>query len=78
MTVQGRNEAAERLLRELGISDRWSLLRVVDEALAAERRATVERIRQRVNGLEVAEAHFGTIVGTFNNIRHILDEEAAR
>lgn len=40
--------------------------------------ADPERIRTRVNGLEVAEAHFGTIVGTFNNIRHILDEEAAR
>lgn len=77
MTVQGRNEAAEalryRLEGEIGMDENLPLL---DEALAAERRATVERIRTRVNGLEVAEAHFGTIVGTFNNIRHILDEEA--
>lgn len=48
VTTQTRNEAAERL-RNLGL--RADLANLFDEALAAERRATAHRIRDRIFGM---------------------------
>ena len=67
-----RNQAAERLL------DEWrdeghlhlSCLHMLDEALAAERRATVERIRTRIARWPKD--------GAVRDFLSILDEEAAR
>jgi hypothetical protein len=65
-----RNEAAERLqeqlLREYRMTDADKKAMVRD-ALAAERRATVERIRERLQEAWSQEAALA-----------ILDEEAAR
>ena len=74
MTTTTRNEAAERLREQL-LAIGWTPLGVatLDQALAAERRATVERIRERLN-FEVVD-EFGPVA----NVREsILDEEAAR
>jgi hypothetical protein len=71
-----RNEAAERLLAagywEQNAAERFRLL---DEALAAERRATVERIRERLLR-EVDDAVWAE--ATDRVFERILDEEAAR
>ncbi len=71
------NEAAERL-RETALD--WER-RLLDEALAAERRATVERIRERYE----VEEFYGWVDdkvrgGAVSELKllAILDEEAAR
>lgn len=76
MTTQTHNEAAERLLYFIKL---WSspatakqLNSLTDEALAAERRAMVERIRARA----VNNSRFDGLA--FAALRAILDEEAAR
>lgn len=84
------NEAAERLLVHLDeTADRRrapTTRRLVDEALAAERRATVERIRNAMALAEIAvkepgepgfDAEMG-IEGALEAFAVILDEEAAR
>ena len=81
MTTTTRNEAAERLhtaiYRATGgstHSQRETIWRQrIDEALAAERRATVERIRERLAGMEG-----GAVLLTVPSFAAILDEEAAR
>lgn len=71
-----RNEAAERLLEWVGfVTDMDLQTRIRDgirAALAAERRATVERIRERLL------ANVGRKRPTLDTIRAILDEETAR
>jgi hypothetical protein len=72
-----RNEAAERLRRRISpvLSDRRDdFHRLLDEALAAERRATVERIRERFYD----KGWTLTGSGMEGDVRAILDEEAAR
>ena len=61
-----RNEA-ERLRNRLAGDVPW--LVTLDEALAAERRATVERIRERLDEVDWMKPR---------TLRAILDEEAAR
>jgi len=77
MTTTTRNKAAERLLDWFpGTSEegkrnfQWR----VNEALAAERRATVERIRERLATVEYGDGDGYDIDET----NAILDEEAAR
>ena len=76
-TFAARNEAAERLhhlvICEAGTSSAEAG-KVITEALAAERRATVERIREAVE--KQASGGFDYIVT--DAVRRILDEEAAR
>ena len=63
------NEAAERLLATVsGLPD---LTAQVTQALAAERKATVERIRERIQGPEGDRMLRRWVLA-------ILDEEAAR
>ena len=78
MTTQ--NEAAERH-GEAKLRERFSeweygheWLAALDEALAAERRATVERIRERLREVHPALTYTLTV----NELAAILDEEAAR
>jgi len=81
-----RNEAAERLLDYLEEQDGSvdvTIKRTLDDALAAERRATVERIRdashasvRRHRGC--AEGDRCPVVRGDVYLRDILDEEAAR
>ena len=66
------NEAAERLRREFRDVDTRTFVVLLDEALAAERRATVERIREAV----LQDEPWGLDVRL--RIEAILDEEAAR
>jgi hypothetical protein len=71
------NEAAERLSRFLGLERQEELAdlalhNLLDEALAAERRATVERIRERLTGYYPDTELF------VKDIVAILDEEADR
>jgi len=71
--LETRNEAAERLRAEL-----WALhptiVAMVDEALAAERRAAVERIRAAMlRDIDGADWN-----PTAEAVYAILDEEAAR
>jgi hypothetical protein len=81
-----RNEAAERLRIALfeGAAmtpmRRSALIDVLDEALAAERRATVERIREQVDLLPYWDKRSvpGGLHVNRNAVRTILDEEAAR
>lgn len=82
MTTTTRNEAAERLYRAIrdlddldkdlaDTADSDVLAGLVAEALAAERRATIERIRTALllnEGLDIPEDY----------ARRALDEEAAR
>jgi len=71
-TFAARNEAAERLhhlvICEAGTSSAEAG-KVITEALAAERRATVERIRARLINADYPD---------YGGILAILDEEAAR
>jgi hypothetical protein len=61
-----RNEAAERLRQRFGWGeDRNTLVRLLGQSLAAERRATVERIRDN------------PALALDRRQRAILDEEAA-
>jgi len=73
-----RNEAAERLRSRVlqGSEDENTLL---DEALAAERQATVERIRERLTLQVVKDANgkWGEVYDAAATDA-ILDEEAAR
>jgi len=71
MTTTTRNEAAERLRTYLkqAFHTREFEDGALDQALAAERRATVERIRARLDA-----ANFDPRSGVYD----ILDEEAAR
>jgi hypothetical protein len=78
-----KNEAAERL-RKIDPDGATSYL--LDKALAAERRATVERIRPRIARAfsthafenESTEAERGLIDFIRDAMLAILDEEAAR
>ena len=64
------NEAAARLRDVLrGGGDPISAQTLLDRALAAERRATVERIRERLDEVDWMKPR---------TLRAILDEEAAR
>jgi hypothetical protein len=67
------NEAAERLHAIVGTRVESTLL---DEALAAERRATVERIRERL-GKADGPVENRTAVW-YSHVSQILDEEASR
>ena len=72
-----RNKAAERLPNKdadflRAYLDR-GFLPQFEKALAAERRATVERIRERLAGMEG-----GAVLLTVPSFAAILDEEAAR
>ena len=77
MTTTARNEAAERLLEWMLTAENAAgethPIDALDEALAAERRATVERIRERLAGMEG-----GAVLLTVASFSAILDEEAAR
>jgi hypothetical protein len=74
MTITTRNEAAERLFKESagGLTDRQFRTRL-REVLAAERRATVERIRDELlikrNLLDEDQSEV---------VSYVLDEEMAR
>jgi hypothetical protein len=70
-----RNEAAERL-RDSGLG--MDQMDDLDEALAAERSATVERIRERYYGYFSDEAVKRDYAFHPSVIFAILDEEAAR
>jgi hypothetical protein len=79
------NESAERLHDALGhFRNRGVRIQMITEALAAERRATVERIRERLSAS--ADAHMRNAdeegaagwVGTKRWVLSILDEEASR
>jgi hypothetical protein len=76
------NEAAQALRRQLTagyIPKQWSAL--LDEALAAERKATVERIRAALEAMLVFNAKDEVQEILKLGIRHalaILDAEAAR
>lgn len=74
MTTTPRNDAAERLRTYLktAFSTREFEDGALDEALAAERRATVERIRERLNAIP-SDADY-----QLDLVDAILDEEAAR
>ena len=70
------NEAAERLRKALGLVEYIGGeegVPLLDKALAAERRETVERIRERLEAIEVALPGV-----SFRGVYPILDEEAAR
>lgn len=69
MTATTRNEAAERL-REWGRSnaDYRTFPTLLNKALAAERRATVERIESRFHDVGLLD----------DEVQAILDEEAVR
>jgi len=69
------NEAAERLRSRFWEDDEDSLL---DEALAAERRATVERIRARVEAGPPGWDWRDLGAVSKDWVVAILDEEAAR
>jgi hypothetical protein len=76
MTTQTRNEAAERLRSDMTWEDEGDALRFdlrLDEALDAERRATVERIRARLD-----PGVGGRVSQPYIRVLAILDEEAAR
>ena len=69
-----RNEAAERLSDSFGAYPRWPIERqdaTLTEALAAERRATVKRIRAAYWDRTKPGYRDGVVIA-------ILDEEAAR
>ena len=70
-TVTEKNEAAERLRQWFQNPDTRSIL---DEALAAERRATVERIRAAA----LSKRKAWGAEGLPSSLAAILDEEAAR
>lgn len=81
MTTKTRNEAAERLLRRMDDylpEEVWSpILRpLLDEAVAAERRATVERLRAGSQAL-MYRAGKNEVIAV-DALALILDEEAAR
>jgi hypothetical protein len=77
------NEAAERLrlfvyanANRDGMNDEAGWMKDIDEALAAERRATVERIRER---LKEAMRPYGKIDDLYRDeILEIVDQEAVR
>jgi hypothetical protein len=72
------NEAAERLhhlvITEAGEIRSEAVGKIIREALAAERRATVERIRERLTIVEFSDGD-GYIV---DDTQAILDDEATR
>jgi hypothetical protein len=71
-----KNEAAERLLREVTSDYHENERRaMIVEALAAERRATVERIRAAI---DVERHDTADAAVEFFALERILDEEAAR
>jgi len=82
-----RNEAAERLSDSFGAYPRWPIERqdaTLTEALAAEHRATVERIRERILARATVPAgitgnpYLEGIAAYRKVMLSILDEEAAR
>lgn len=78
MTTQTRNEAAERLRDTIGANS--FAAEALDEALAAERRATVERIRTAYLGANVddgPEMFNRGIDAASAALFAILDEEAS-
>ena len=68
-----RNEAAERLLDFLDIPTALTAEGMLNEALAAERRATVERIREAMRTFDSPPPRQWR-----SWVAAILDEEAAR
>ena len=70
MPTTTRNKAAERLQNSFEPHEALWVKGMLDEALAAERRATVERIRERI-------ARWPRD-GAVRDFLAILDEEAAR
>ena len=77
MTTTPRNDAAERLRDVLrGGGDPISAQTLLDRALAAERRATVERIRATL--LDMGWDLRADPTELANNVSAILDEKAAR
>jgi hypothetical protein len=84
MTTTTRNEAAERLFSLVDELippshriTRRNLQAAISGALAAERRATVERIRLRILD-RVAEADDLSQIAKLHEAFAILDEEATR
>ena len=75
MTVKERNEAAERLRDAIWTApnDLGLYVKDLDEALAAERRATVERITKRVIAIRATSKTALSLA-----VLDILHEEAAR
>jgi len=80
-----RNEAAERLRNVLILEERDHWATVLDEALAAERNATVERIRDELMALTPREQWDATarparryLAVEREQVQRILDKEAAR
>lgn len=77
------NEAAERLRAVIREQAEWEnespdlALRWLDDALTAERRATVERIRAALVRQSPSHPHLNDS-GTWRVITAILDEEAVR
>ena len=78
MPTQTANDAAERL-RETMIRNQAqghpAYTQELDEALAAERRATVERIRQTIMGPRGSQIRS---TSAYVGLLAILDEEAAQ
>ncbi len=79
MTTTTRNEAAERLHTDLWdgmdppVYDLTRAMPIISDALAAERRATVERIREALDRLMLGKGEYNP-----SDMRRVLDEEAAR
>lgn len=72
------NEAAERLHDAVGhFRNRGVRIQMIREALAAERRATVERIRSQVQDRRILRLDEQKRA-QYRHILDILDEEAAR
>lgn len=82
MTTTIRNEAAERLLH-VALQHGVSLVDLMNEVLAFERRATVERIRERAYfsgwGQDLpVEGKRDPLYVQWTDLLAILDEEPAR
>ena len=81
MTTTMTNEAAERLRTVAYGTDvlgEAEYQRDIDQALAAERRATVERIRERTGIIPEYTGDVQPVLEAFTKLLGALDEEAAR